>query len=135
MPRQRVTVDVVTPQWQYCDLPCTSKGKKSGERCRFCMTTKERGQGERHQCLLFNVELSIKADCVEKTPLCYLPHQVVDQTQHAVVQYGVPTKDLSKYVRQAIHKVKSTTNTVQKQGIPMEQALDIAVQIVMNDWK
>lgn len=137
MPKQRVTVEVVTPQWQYCDLPGKTSGKKSGERCRFCKTTKERGQGERHQCLLFNVELSVHADCVEKTPLCYMSHsnRVIDQTQHAMVQDGIPTKDISKHVRQSIQKVKTNASMIHKQGVPLEQSWDIATQIVMSDWK
>ena len=138
MARRQVTVDVVTPQWQYCDIEGSKRGKKSGERCRFCMTTKERGQGERHQCLLFNVELAVKADCVVKTPLCYTnwkKNQIVDLTQNATVYNGVPVKEVSKQVKQAVRKVKSTASTINNQGIPLEQAIDLATQIVLDDWK
>ena len=84
MPKQRVTVDVITPQWQWCDLQSKKRhGRKTGERCRFCHEMKKRGQNPRYFCLLFNVELTQKGDAVEKTCLCmqnWKKNQLIDLT-------------------------------------------------------
>lgn len=145
MTRQRVTVDVVTPQWQWCDLQSAkSPGKKTGERCRFCHEMKKRGQNPRYFCLLFNIELTQKGDAVEKTCLCmrkWKKNQIIDLTAEPSkaevpeIEDKPDTRAIKLAVQAALKEQREYADTLYKDGIPMEAADKIATKEVMRRWK
>ena len=146
MPKQRVTVEVYTPAWQWCDLPSTrQKGRKTGERCRFCKEIKRRGQNPRYMCLLFNVELKQIGDAVEKTCLCmrkWKKNDIVaidpDPTLASAPQPENSTfdlKDMRTAVQDALVKQKKITQELIDGGIPADTASKIATKQVVEEWK
>lgn len=142
MPKQRVTVDVKTPQWRWCDLRNPKDPKyKSGERCKFCREVKERGKCPRYFCLLFNVELSVKGDAVEKTILCMQPwnkNNIIDASAEPQIESPMDMPDMKvikKAVQDAIRKQRKVANQFIKAGIPAETAYNAASDSVLEDWK
>lgn len=136
----KVTVEVTTPNWQYCDLqnPYSSK-HKTGQRCRFCIEHKARGQNQRCFCALFNVELKLIGDMVEKTSLCYQDwkrNQIIDLTTSLPdSSASVDSKEVTKMIQQSIKQLRKQANTLEKSGIPTKQAWDAATQLVIEEWK
>lgn len=146
MPKQRVTVEVYTPSWKWCDIQSyAQKGRKTSERCRFCKEVRKRGQNPRYFCLLFNVELKQYGDAVEKTCLCtrkWKKNDIValdnEPTEGSVpkieaTQFDV--KDLKTAVRDALTKQKKLAQELIDGGIPAETAAKLANKQVMEEWK
>ena len=149
MPKQRVTVDVLTPQWQWCDLQSKKRpGKKTGERCRFCHEMKKRGQNPRYFCLLFNVELTQKGDAVEKTCLCmqnWKKNQIIDLTVEPE-KADVPETEVEPKrkpdvqaikiaVQDALKEQREYADVLYQEGLPLETADKIATREIMKRWK
>lgn len=142
MPKQRVTAEVITPDWKWCDLQNPyDKKYKTGERCRFCQETKRRGQGPRHFCLLFNVELNACGDAVEKTPLCYMKwkkNQIIDLTASPVEEApstAIDYKDVAKMVTASVKDVLKLGKQLTGEGLPVDKSYEIAAQQIIKDWK
>lgn len=112
MPKQKVTVEVVTPSWKWCNLQSSRNPKcKTDECCRFCREVKKRGDAPRYYCLLFNVELTAKSGSIEKTCLCtsgWGKNRIIDLMQSPIVDSSdmtIKPKDLKQYITKAIKKV------------------------------
>lgn len=146
MPRQKIVVEVATPQWKWCELQSKAhRNMKTGERCRFCKEVKERGKNPRYFCLLFNVELNQIGDAVEKTCLCMtnwrhneildLDAEPVDTSPTHEASTELTTKDVKVAVREALKAERRMVKDLIKSGIPESTAYEMASKHALDTWR
>ena len=146
MTYHKVNVEVITPTWQYCNLQNPYEhGKKTDGMCRFCKEVKKRGKESRCFCMLFDVELDTRGDLVEKSCLCYRKwknNDIIDLTgepAEAIASTDSPdsvdAKDVSKIVKDSLKKAQKLAKDLNKAGIPMDTAYEVAAKQVASDWK
>ena len=142
MPRQKIQVEVATPNWNYCELQNYKNRKcKTGERCRFCKEVKKRGHSPAFVCLLFNVTLDSEGGSVKKTTLCmknWSKNEILNLDEEpnssAPQEDTVDIKAIRKAVKSSQKMQKKYAVEFIKQGLPISLAYDLANDQVLKDW-
>lgn len=126
MVKVQTTVNYRVPDWGYCN--CSSMGKYTKDKCRFCVKS-----GKQHVCALYNMPLSVEEgvlvvktrDCVRTT--VGFRSEVEDDDDVEDIQVDPKT-----VMKLTIKEYRKAYNSFVRQGYPDAIADKLAQQTLLG---
>ena len=136
MARRKTTIDYWVPDWAWCEMPNPDGKTKTGDRCRFCQEIKKRGDATRYRCLIHNQDLLVRGGSVEKASSCLLwKTNQVSQEPPALAKPKSTALSVGKCVIKSLKEFVKQYKSLRKEGYPEYLALDMALEVMTNQWK